>query len=96
MVLSQSEKKHPYAIRLQQRLHTRQLHDYLDGNHNELIRRSILGLPQVYNDLPQDVVDETTVAKFQKKLQNLVKNKVQNKEDGWENCLNLRKACFAF
>ena len=89
------KRKHPFNTRRQQRLHTRQLHDYLDGNHNEMIRRSILGLPKVYNDLPQDVVNATSVANFQRKLQQLVKNKVQNNVDGWEHSLNLRKTCFA-
>ena len=72
-------------------LHNRQLHDYLDSNHNELIRRSLLGLPKVYNSLKQEVVDAKSVESFQSKLQVLVRKKAEKCEDGWEQSLNLRK-----
>ena len=34
--------------------HSRQLHDYLQGNHTELVRRSLLGHVRVYNELDPD------------------------------------------
>ena len=81
---------HSYSTRLQESRHNKQLHDYIDGNHNELLRRSLLGLSKVYNNLPQSVVDATTVSSFQKRLQNEVHKKLRNGSDDWENSFNLR------
>ena len=81
---------HSYRTRLQAARHTRQLYDYLQGDHTELLRRSLLGLPRVYNSLPQETVDQRTVSGFQRKLQEQVKGKLQRGEENWENCLNLR------
>ena len=89
------KQAHPYSTRRQSNLHNRQLHDYLDGNHNELIRRSLLGLPKVYNSLKQEVVDAKSVKSFQRELQELVRKKAEKCEDGWEQSLNLRKVAFS-
>ena len=85
---------HCHRTRLQEGRHNRQLHDYLNGEHNELVRRSLLSLPQVYNGLRQEVVNAKSVATFQKKLTNLVRNKLRSGDDKWEHCLNLRRVSF--
>ena len=78
-----SSKKalHAYSTRLQTSRHNKQIHDYLDGGHNELLRRSLLGLPRVYNSLPQSVVNATTVKAFQKKLTQLVRDTLVDGND---------------
>ena len=86
---------HQHDTRLRKKQHNKQLHDYIDGNHNELLRRSILGLPQVYNTLPQKVVDTKSVRSFQRALQQQVKENLLSGKDGWEHSLNLRKVSFA-
>ena len=86
---------HPHRTRLQVRLHNRQLHDYIDGSHNALIRRSMLGLTRVYNRLEQSIVDAKTVKLFQRRLSFKVKKLLQSGEDEWADCLNLRSVSFA-
>ena len=73
--------RHSYRTKYQTKLHNKQLHDYLDGSHNELIRRSLLGLTKVYNHLQQKIVDAKTVKTFQKHLQGKVKEALQSGED---------------
>ena len=53
--------RHSYRTRLQEGRHSKQLHDWLDSDHTELLKRSPLGLPRVYNKLPQSVVNADTV-----------------------------------
>ena len=87
--------RHSHYTRLQDSRHNKQLHDYLDGSHNELLRRSLLSLPKVYNGLPQSVVDAKSVATFQKKLTRLVRNNLNNDDDRWEESLNLHQVSFS-
>ena len=65
---------HSYETRLKTGRHSKQLFDYLTGDHTELLRRSPLGLTKVYNQLPQRAVDKHTVKAFQKWLQKEVKS----------------------
>ena len=62
-----------YATRLQEHRHDKQLHDYLQGSHSELLRRSPLGQVRVYNQLPQEAVNASTVKLFQRRLQKTLK-----------------------
>ena len=87
--------QHSYYTRTQSNLHSKQLHDYLDGNHNELVRRSLLGLPKVYNRLPQSVVNAKSVSSFQTQLQHVVKEQLKKGKERWEQCLNLRQTAFS-
>ena len=89
-----SKAKHRYATKFQLKLHNKQVHDYIDGSHNELIRRSMFGLTRVYNRLEQNIVNATSVKTFQKRLQEKVKTTLRSGEDGWEDCLNLRTVSF--
>ena len=40
---------HSLTTRRRESAHSKTLHDYLDGTHTALLRRSALGLPRVYN-----------------------------------------------
>ena len=82
---------HRYSTRLQDNKHNKQLYDYLDGTHSELLRRSALGLTRTYNSLDQETVNAKTVPAFQRALQKALKNKVRRGEPNWENAYNCRK-----
>ena len=82
--------RHTFPTRLQERAHGRQLHDYLDGSHTALLRRSALGLPRVYNKLPAEVVARGSVKIFQKELQRLVREAAGRGEDNWQTFLSPR------
>lgn len=87
--------RHSHRTRFQAKLHNKQIHDYLDGSHNELIRRSMFGLTRTYNRLEQKIVDCKTVKSFQRKLQQKVKELLQSGDDRWASCLNSRNVGFA-
>ena len=80
----QVRPRHQYTTRLQNNRHDKQLHDWLDGDHTELLRRSPLGLARVYNKFSQGVVNKNSVKDFQAALQEEVKLAAQGgrAEDG--------------
>ena len=78
-----AEETHSYPTRLQTNAHRRQLHDYLDGSHSALLQRSALGLPRVYNRLPANVVQCSSVKTFQRELQTLLKKAAEEGELNW-------------
>ena len=80
-----------HRIRRQERLHNKQLHDWLSNRDTELLRRSALGLVRVYNELPRFTVEQKTVKDFQTSLQNGGKDAVAKGVENWQNGLNLRK-----
>ena len=84
-------QRHAYQTRLQERRHNRQLHDWLDGNHSELLRRSPLGLARVYNQLPQRVVDCSCVKDCQRELQELVRAEAERGVEDWHLLLSPRR-----
>ena len=83
--------KHNHATRCQTNKHSKQLHDYVDGSHTELLRRSALGLTRVYNQLKQATVDAKTVRVFQRKLQERLKTLAREQAPHWEATFNCRK-----
>ena len=83
--------KHSYNTKLQESKHNKQLSSYLTGRYTELLRRSPLGLVEVYNKLQQEVVNKTSVKAFQTELQNLVKREEVKGNGDWRNCLTLRR-----
>ena len=83
-------QQHGYDTRAQTQAHGYQLHDYLDGSHTELLRRSALGLPRVYNSLPVKLVECKTVKAFQKGLQKLALEKLDAGAETWETFLSAR------
>ena len=63
--------------------HGKQLKDYRAGTHLNVLRRSALGLVTVYNLLPRDVVNTATTRDFQKKLQQVLKDRAEQGCDDW-------------
>ena len=83
---------HSYPTSTQRKKHSRVLHDWLDRAHTALLRRSALGLPRVYNNLSEEVVECSSVHAFQKKLQDLVKTAAKNHEENWKDLLSPRSS----
>ena len=75
---------HAHRTRSLTTQHNRQLHDYVDGSHSVLLRRSALGLPRVYNKLSQQLVDTSSVSFFQSKLQEAVKLQLREGNENWQ------------
>ena len=80
----------PLNTRLATKEHRYQLHDYLGGTHTELLRRTALGLPRVYNNLPNKVVEHKAVKDFQKALTNFVRQQLKQNRKDWKTCLSPR------
>ena len=81
---------HSYRTRRQSRQHNKQLYDYLQGNHTELLRRSLLGQVRVYNNLEQHTVNAGSVKLFQRRVQLHLKDKARRKDAGWKASLTAR------
>ena len=65
--------------------HERQLVEYRDtGRKLEIMRRSLLGLVSVYNILPASAVSSVTVADFQCRLQDLLKEVAVQRHPQWQ------------
>ena len=82
--------EHKHWTRSRENSHPLQLHDYVDGKHNELLRRSALGVPKVYNKLPKKVVNCKSVKAFQRELQKLVVTELKRGSTAWSTCLSAR------
>ena len=65
-------------------VHSRQLHDRITPESSEQFRRSIFGVVQCYDCLPQHVVDLPSVKRFQRYFQNVVKVRVVSGHVGWQ------------
>ena len=63
----------PRGFRERHLRHNRQLHDYRDGSDSRIFQRSIFGLINAYNLLPQCVVDLKSTHTFQHHLQRALK-----------------------
>ena len=57
-----------------------------------LVKRSILGLPAVYNLLPSKVKEAQSVRSFQAKLQGMVKQAVLSGRADWADMLSPRRS----
>ena len=68
-----TEREPAYPTRFQEQKHNKQLYSYLHGKQTELLKRSLLGQVQVYNNLRQQEVESKTVKLFQRKLQSRLK-----------------------
>ena len=63
----------------------------------EYIRRSMFGLVAVYNRLPAEVVEvESTVAGFQGRLQDILKDAAVNEKRDWEKIFSPRWSGFRY
>ena len=69
-----SSYRHQHGTRLAQRRHDKQLYELCDGTQTEQLNRSIFGLTRVYNLLPQDIINTTTIHSFQTLLTRTARN----------------------
>ena len=66
------------------RRHDKQLQSHRQENRLEMTAHSILGLADIYNLLPQRIVNNTCVHKFQRELQDLMKETATDRNLDWE------------
>jgi hypothetical protein len=72
------------------RRHNRQLTTYRTGKFLETTAKSIFGLIDIYNLLPQAIVDANDVHLFQAKLQGMLKGEVRKGRSDWETLFSPR------
>jgi hypothetical protein len=80
----------PNATRLHNRRHDKHLLDPRDGTQLASLNRSALGLIRVYNFLPQSVVSEMSVSRFQSALTKLIKRRAEICVLNWESTFSPR------
>ena len=66
------------------RRHSLQLQTFRKGKFLETTGRSILGLVDIYNLLPQEFIDHIDVHEFQRELQSLLKIQAEKNHMEWE------------
>ena len=81
--------------RFAHRRHDRQLHDPRGPRFSEQLRRSGLGLIMVYNLLPQEVVDATSVQAFQSSCQAMLKDFAVRGVGSWQDLFSPRVPLFS-
>ena len=64
--------------------HDHQLHEYRDGREIQVVDRSALGLVSVYNLLPPEIVEASSVKIFQTQLQNFIKDCAHRNSPAWQ------------
>ena len=69
--------------------HTKQFFDRVTATPSEQFKRSIFGMVQCYNALPQRVVDQKTVSASQGCLQESVKTRAREGFDGWQDIFSV-------
>ena len=74
------------------RKHNRQLRSFRRGKFLETIAKSIFGLVDIYNMLPQQIIDTTCVHNFQRQLQGLLKQQAILNVTDWEHLFSPRHA----
>ena len=80
------------SIRVSERRHNTQLISLRTGNYLDMFKNSICGAIDIYNLLPQYVVDAGTVSTFQHRLQELLKTQIACTTCEWELLYSPRKA----
>ena len=70
--------------------HSLQLETHRTGKFLDMLKWSLLGLVDVYNLLPQYVVNGTTVRIFQRRLQDMLREVAKNGAAQWENLFSPR------
>ena len=72
--------------------HDKQLYGHrLEAKHHPaLFSRSIFAMVDIYNILPQYVVDTTSVASFQHQLTNIARRRCEGNVPGWADSFNRR------
>ena len=74
--------------------HNRQLRSYRHGNFLEVMAHSQLGAIDVYNLLPEYVVEAVDVKSFQNRLQQVLKIAAMDQVLGWSTLLSNRHLIF--
>ena len=66
--------------------HDKQLLDRVHARSSEQFKRSIFGMVQCYNALPQDIVNQDSISGFQQRLQLGVMNRIrEGRVNNWQN-----------
>ena len=75
----------PYARFTSPYFHSRRLQDFYHEVRGNLVlfNRSLFAFVNIYNVLPQDIVDLPSVKAFQSKLTHLAKHRAQTNDDRW-------------
>ena len=76
------------AGRFGARVHNKQLLDRVEKLSTDQFRRSIFGMVNCYNSLPQFVVDKPSVASFQRALQDALKAQASAGVEDWQRMLS--------
>ena len=87
-IRAQDSLPFPRGLRQQHLRHNKQLHDPIGADSSHGLQRSLVGLIYPYNLMPQSVVDADSLSKFQKSLQNAVKNACLRDILHWETVLS--------
>ena len=74
--------------------HNKQLYNHCVeiSAHQQLYNRSIFPMTDIYNNLPQHVVDAVSVASFQSYLTHIARTRCQQ-QDVWTSCFDRRDNC---
>ena len=72
------------------RRHTKQLMSHREGKFLDQLSHSALGLCDVYNLLPEYVVEAEDISEFQTRLQTMIKEAASSNYDGWHHLLSPR------
>ena len=83
-------QRDPNAHLLRSRRHSKHLIDIRNGHCLEPVRRSGIGMVQIYNYLPQSIVDATSVSRFQSALTELVAARARSGQSNWSQTLSPR------
>ena len=82
---------HRHETRLTQRRHNKQLHELCDGTQSEQLNRSIFALTRIYNLLPQDIVNATTICHFQTLLTRMARSYAHDNPDTFDTFFSPRR-----
>ena len=88
------QTRNPHG-RENERRHDKQLVTHRTGNYLEILGNSILGLADVYNLLPADIVTAPDVHIFQQRLQKVLIENAKGERPGWQNMFSPRLPIYA-
>ena len=74
------------------RRHEHRLHEYQDGKQLDVVTRSALGLVSIYNMLPTEIVEASSVKLFQRLLQNFAKDCASRENPLWASLFSTNHA----
>ena len=81
--LAPSERPHSHERRWQNQKHSHQLVERCQGHHSEILARSMFGVVRSYNRLPQHIVDNKDVSKFQSALTEAARKQCRDNSRNW-------------